>query len=76
MFKNPDPSCEKDCRFQQGPASTTLVYYPPIYDKHGNNLNPDRNTISYEMRCSFCDRKWKIDQDGNKFTVIQMNRGL
>lgn len=37
---------------------TTMLYYPPIYDGHGNNLNPDRNTTHSPVRCSTCGKKW------------------
>lgn len=45
------------CRIQAtGPSMTTLVYYPPVYDGHGNNLNPDRNK-TYEPRvCITCGK--------------------
>jgi len=34
------------------------MYYPPIYDKHGNNTNPDGNTTSGETTCTTCNKKW------------------
>ena len=55
----PDPSCDKDCRFHHGIAMTTDMYYPPSYDKHGNNLNPDGNITSGEISCSTCNKNWK-----------------
>ena len=41
-----------------GPSWTTGTYYPPIYDGHGNNLNPDRNTTYSTYRCETCGREW------------------
>lgn len=55
---NPNPGCEGDCRFRVGMSSTTCAYYPPVYDKHGNNINPDRNVTSGMVWCSVCDRQW------------------
>jgi hypothetical protein len=47
------------CRIQAtGPSWSTCVYYPPIYDGHGNNLNPDGNKHYTPMRCSTCGREW------------------
>jgi hypothetical protein len=37
---------------------TTLAYYPPIYDGHGNNLNPDMNKTYNTLRCSTCGKEW------------------
>ena len=55
---NPDPSCEKDCRFEMGMSMTTCMYFPPVYDKHGNNLNPDGNITSGKISCRVCNRRW------------------
>ena len=55
---NPNPTCELECRFRVGMGATTCVYYPPVYDKHGNNINPDRNTTTGSMSCYTCGKKW------------------
>lgn len=55
---NPNPGCEGECRFRVGMGSTTCAYYPPVYDKHGNNINPDRNVTSGMVSCHACDRTW------------------
>jgi hypothetical protein len=47
------------CRIQvTGESMTTLAYYPPIYDGHGNNLNPDMNKTYNTLRCSTCGKEW------------------
>ena len=52
------------CRIQQvGPSMTTMVYYPPVYDGNGNNLNPDRNTTTTPMRCATCGKEF-VDETG------------
>lgn len=56
--KNPNPTCEKDCRFSYGLSMTTAMYFPPVYDKHGNNINPDGNITSGSVSCSVCNRQW------------------
>ena len=58
MNQNPNPTCEKDCRFSYGPTMTTCMYYPPVYDKHGNNTNPDMNSTSGAVDCSVCGKHW------------------
>lgn len=57
--ENPNPTCEKDCRFSYGMSMTTAMYFPPVYDKHGNNINPDGNITSGSISCSVCNRQWK-----------------
>lgn len=64
-FHNPDPSCDKECSFGCGPSMTTAAYYPPVYDKHGNNINPDMNTTSAPIWCYTCGREWVSISRGN-----------
>ena len=54
----PDPKCNKDCRFLTGPSTTTAVYYPPTFDKNGNNLNPDGNITTTPVVCTVCGTSW------------------
>lgn len=54
----PNLNCDKECRFREYNHGTTCAYYPPVYDKHGNNINPDRNVTSGEIHCTVCERKW------------------
>ena len=63
---NPNPKCEKDCRFHIGPAMTTCMYFAPVYDKHGNNLNPDGNITRGDMNCSVCNRHWSYSTQYGK----------
>lgn len=55
-MNNPNPSCEKECRFKEGVSVTTAAYYPPVYDKQGHNTNPDRNITTNIVKCSTCNR--------------------
>ena len=54
----PDKECGGDCRFVVKTEMTTCMYFQPIYDKNGDNINPDGNTTSGEMVCPVCNRKW------------------
>ena len=58
MFSNPNPTCQNDCVFKIGMATTTAMYYEPRYDKNGNNLNPDGNITTSTVSCSTCNRQW------------------
>ena len=42
-----------------GGGQTTLMYFPAILDKFGNNTNPDRNTTTYDCECLNCGKKWR-----------------
>ena len=55
---NPNPTCELECRFTHGMSMSTMMYYPPVYDKNGFNINPDMNTTFTPIECGVCNRKW------------------
>lgn len=54
------PRCMRDdCMItHNGPSTTTMAYYNPIYDKQGNNVNPDMNITTQSMRCLSCGKAW------------------
>lgn len=54
----PDKNCSNNCVFVEKPEARTCMYFQPIYDKSGININPDRNTTMGTMRCITCNRKW------------------
>jgi hypothetical protein len=69
---NPNPTCDKECRFRVSGGSTTCAYYAPIYDKFGVNINPDRNITTNEVTCTVCNRTWVANTcvGETKFTEI------
>ena len=59
MSFNPATDCSRDdCRVREYPGSTTCMYYPPVYDKYGNNINPDGNITTYDKHCYTCGKRW------------------
>jgi ssDNA-binding Zn-finger/Zn-ribbon topoisomerase 1 len=49
------PKCKKPTKITEiSAALTTLVYYPPIYDENGININPDANKTTRNYRCLEC----------------------
>lgn len=59
------------CRISpNGPSMTTLAYYQPVYDGHGNNLNPDRNTTYCPMKCSTCEKEWDAGSSGDLSSML------
>jgi len=58
-FKNPNPDCERDdCKFTKSGGMSTLAYYPPMYNKDGVNINPDRNITYFSVSCKTCGKQW------------------
>lgn len=39
---------------------TTLVYYPPIYNAKGQNMNPDMNTTKSDFECLSCGNVFNL----------------
>ena len=69
---NPNPTCQNEnCRFHFGLSMTTAAYYPPVYDKHGNNINPDMNTTSGSVDCSTCKKHWTYISRNEKTTYTE-----
>lgn len=54
------PSCDTGakCAFAVGPGVSTAAYYPPVYDRNGVNMNPDRNLVEQDVRCVTCGKQW------------------
>lgn len=65
--KTPD-----DCRITESAHCTTDMYFPPTYDGHGKNLNPDGNTTSFTRQCSTCRKQWAVDVQYGKETVSEL----
>lgn len=72
MFK---VECERDdCAISASEGMSTLVYYVPIYNKHGENINPDMNTKSGSGLCNKCKRQWIYKTVRNETTVTEVTR--
>lgn len=54
------PNCKKPTKRTGGFGRTTCAYFKPIYDKNGNNINPDRNTDTMEWTCEDCGKKYTV----------------
>ena len=56
---HPNPECPReDCKFSILDSATTCMYFQPIYDKNGVNINPDRNTTAFKLNCLSCGKVW------------------
>jgi len=58
MFTELSKGCDKECRFIEGFAMTTSMYFTPVYDKNGVNINPDGNITRRNVSCVTCHKKW------------------
>lgn len=57
--------CEReDCRVSYSIDCQTLVAYIPVYNKQGENINPDRNDKSGLLNCRTCNRYFNFDYSG------------
>jgi hypothetical protein len=48
------------------------MYYPPVYDKHGNNTNPDGNITSGSVACNVCNKQWGYSKQYGKTTFSEV----
>lgn len=56
----PNPTCPRnDCRYIFESGMTTAVYYQPVYNKRGENVNPDGNVTTGSVVCSACNKRWE-----------------
>lgn len=65
-------NCNQQCRFTETPVMTTCMYYPPVYDKNGVNVNPDMNTTTFFVKCSVCKKEWKGATRGGETTYTEV----
>ena len=50
--KTPD-----DCRIKDTALmSSTMAFYPPVWNGHGKNVNPDKNTVVKSQTCETCGK--------------------
>jgi len=54
------PYCQIPTIREAGYSMQTDVYYPPIYNEKGENINPDRNAITMNYRCRKCNKDYSI----------------
>lgn len=70
------PYCKKPTKRTGGGGSVTCMYFEPVYDKNGVNINPDRNTRKSWWECLECKKGYGTSgnyTDG--FTYINLNNG-
>lgn len=73
---NPNPTCQNEnCRFHFGMSMTTDMYYPPVYDKNGNNINPDGNITSGSVKCSTCNKEWRYSTRYGETAYTELENG-
>lgn len=73
---NPNPTCPNDnCRFHYGMSMTTSMYYHPVYDKSGNNINPDANITSGSVKCSTCNKEWNYSSQLGETSYTEIENG-
>ena len=77
VFKKLSQGCDKNCKFQQiGPSTMTAMYFAPVYDKEGNNLNPDGNTMTSSYQCTECGKSWRVSEQYGESSVLLLNEEM
>ena len=69
MMINPNPQCDKECRFSEGMMTMTAMGWQPEYDKHGKLLNSNPNIRTTDMWCNTCGLRWTIRTQSGKTTI-------
>ncbi len=67
------PYCQKPTHRTGGSGQATLGYYPPIYDKKGKNINPDKNIQTATYFCCECNKTFSVSgnkPDGYKYKIL------
>lgn len=70
-FENPNPTCERDCRFTQSGTYTTALGWTRVFDKHGNDVSVNPNTVGKSVFCSVCRTRWDIVKKRGVTTITQ-----
>lgn len=77
IFKTLSQGCDKNCRFHQLGASTmTAMYFAPVYDKDGNNLNPDGNIRTTSYHCVECGKSWRVSDQKGQSTITLLTEEI
>lgn len=71
MFKNPNPTCSKDCRFICSQKQEIKSFNDTIYDKNGNII--DGNEIySQSICCLKCNKNWRLRNVFSEVTITEL----
>lgn len=73
IFAQLSEGCDKDCRFDVGMSSMSAVYYPPVFDKNGINLNTDGNISTTNYQCRVCGKSWSVKTRLGQTPLIILN---
>lgn len=61
LIREVTKDCPSDaCRLQFGPMTSTSMASPAIYDKEGDRVDYDPNTITQEVSCQTCSKVWTV----------------
>ncbi len=62
------PTCKKAVKVECKEQYITNNYYPPIYNSHGININPDKNSKTSNYTCTKCNSE--IEEKRTNGTII------
>jgi len=65
--------CESNkCKLKEFDSFTTALYYPPMYDKFGRNINEGRSTRYSTVECLICGRIFRRSESGHRIEFTEM----
>lgn len=62
----------EDCQITGGLGISTLLAWSAVYDKHGNPINKNPNTITTSYRCEICRKHWQIHEKSGERIITEM----
>lgn len=63
------PYCKKPTKRKAGIGTVTAMYFEPIYDEEGRNINPDRNWHTTPWYCMKCSGSYIYRSNGEEETI-------
>jgi hypothetical protein len=69
VFKKLTVDCPRtDCALHHLGTSSTCMGWSQTYDRDGNSIGRDPNTLTSAYRCATCGARWQVtDQGGSTF---------
>jgi len=72
VFEQIECNTPDKCIFTESPSMSTFMYYPPRYNRKGENLNPDGNTTTSTIGCETCGKRFTQSQQYGESTIREI----
>lgn len=58
------PCCKRPTAKIESASSVTCVYYPPVYNEKGVNINPNKHMFLNPWECLECGKNYTVISNG------------